>query len=258
MECKTYGELLVTHFPALKKGLGQVEVQDFRKDPPSSTVIPLDPSLDPAGNVERYFKKYKKAKRGLEFTAARIQETEQEIAYLDSALLQVDQAEDGEEVAMIRQELEEQKILPISAKHRDRKGRKETKEVSLPVRRLRSSEGLEIICGKHNVGNDYLLRKLARDNDLWFHAQGLPGSHVLLKVGRGDPPLSSILEAAAVAAYFSRGRDSTKVPVDYTLVRNVHRPRGARPGLVTYTHPKTILVVPDKEKVRKLVISENA
>ena len=183
-------------------------------------------------------------------TAGRLAATEREMAYLESVLFQVEEAADSEELEQIRQELEGERILTVPRKQ---KSRREKKEISLPVRRFRSSEGLEIFCGKHNVGNDYLLRKLARGNDLWFHAQGLPGSHVLLKVDPQDPRFESILEAATVAAYFSRGRGSTRVAVDYTAVRNVHRPKGAHPGFVTYFHQKTIMVSSDKEKVEKLL-----
>ena len=251
IELKAYGEILVAHYPKLKKGMRQIEALDFQQDPPRSILIPLDEALDAAGNVERYFRRYKKAKRGLEMTAGRLAATEREMAYLESVLFQVEEAEDAEQLEEIRSELEEEKILAITKK---RKLAKEKKEKSLPVRRFRSSEGLEIFCGKHNVGNDYLLRKLARGNDLWFHAQGLPGSHVLLKVDPQDPRFESILEAATVAAYFSRGRGSTRVAVDYTAVRNVHRPKGAHPGFVTYFHQKTIMVKPDKEKIEKLTV----
>ncbi|MCX5907901.1 MAG: NFACT family protein [Deltaproteobacteria bacterium] len=251
LECRVYGELLVANYPRLKKGLKEVEVQDFRQDPPGSMVVPLDGALDPAGNVERYFKKYKKAKRGLEFAAERSARTDREITYLESTIFEVEEAEDGEELAGIRKELEEGKILAASARA---KVGKEKKEPSLPVRRLRSSQGLEIYCGKNNLGNDFLLRRLAKGNDLWFHAQGFPGSHVLLKVGKEDPPYNAILEAAMVAAYFSRGRGSTRLPVDYTAAKNVHRPKGARPGLVTITQQKTVFVAPDKEKVEKLLL----
>ena len=249
IELKDYGEILVANYPRLKKGMRQIEVQDFRQDPPRSILIPLEEALDAAGNVQRYFRKYKKAKRGIEFIAARMAETEGEIAYIDSVLFQVEEAGNAEELAEVRKELEEERILRFSRKP---KAAKETKEASLPVRRLRSSEGLEIFCGKHNVGNDYLLRKVARGNDLWFHAQGLPGSHVLLKIGPGEPRWESILEAATIAAYYSRGRGSNRIAVDYTAVKNLHRPRGARPGLVTYSHQKTVLIKPDKEKVEKL------
>jgi predicted ribosome quality control (RQC) complex YloA/Tae2 family protein len=155
-------------------------------------------------------------------------------------------------VGTIRRELEEERIVSVPKKQ---KAGKEKKEVSIPVRRFRSSEGLEIFCGKHNLGNDYLLRHLARDNDLWFHSQGVPGSHVLLKVGRGgEAGPQSIMEAAAIAAHYSRGKGSTRVAVDYTRVKNVHRPRGAKPGMVTYFHQKTIFAKPDKEKAEKLLL----
>jgi len=249
LEAKDYGDLLTANYPRIKRGMREAEVLDYRQDPPRSILIPLDESLDPSANVQRYFKKYKKAKRGLEILSQRMEETEKEIVYLESVLFEVEAAEDTEEVEMIRRELEEERIIPVSKKQ---KAGKEEKEKSLPVRRFRSSEGLEILCGKHNLGNDYLLRHLAKDNDLWFHSQGLPGSHVLLKTGKGDPKPESILEAATIAAHYSRGSGSTRLPVDYTPVKNVHRPKGAKPGMVTYFHQKTIQVKPDKEKVERL------
>jgi predicted ribosome quality control (RQC) complex YloA/Tae2 family protein len=248
---KDLGDLLTANYPRLRKGMREVEALDYCQDPPRPIFIPLEESLDPSGNVQRYFKKYKKAKRGLEMASQRMEEAEREITYLESVLFEVEEAEDAEEVETIRRELEEERIVSVPKKQ---KAGKEKKEVSIPVRRFRSSEGLEIFCGKHNLGNDYLLRHLAKDNDLWFHSQGVPGSHVLLKVGRGEPGLQSILEAAAIAAHYSRGRGSTRVPVDYTLVKNVRRPRGAKPGMVTYYHQKTILAKPDKEKVEKLLL----
>jgi predicted ribosome quality control (RQC) complex YloA/Tae2 family protein len=249
---KDWGDLLTANYPRMRKGMREVEALDYSQDPPRPILIPLEESLDPSGNVQRYFKKYKRAKRGLEMTSQRMEEAEREITYLESVLFEVEEAEDAEEVETIRRELEEERIVSVPKKQ---KAGKEKKEVSIPVRRFRSSEGLEIFCGKHNLGNDYLLRHLARDNDLWFHSQGVPGSHVLLKVGRGgEAGPQSIMEAAAIAAHYSRGKVSTRVPVDYTLVRNVHRPRGAKPGMVTYYHQKTIFAKPDKEKAEKLLL----
>ena len=249
LESKDWGDILTANYPKLKKGMREIEALDYRQDPPQSILIPLDESLDPSGNVQRYFKKYKRAKRGLEMTSQRMEEAEREIVYLESVLFEVEAAEDAEEVETIRQELEEGKIISVPKKQ---KSVKEKKEASLPVRRFRSSDGLEIFCGKHNVGNDYLLRHLAKDNDLWFHSQGVPGSHVVLRIGRGEPKQGSILEAATIAAYYSRGRGSTRLPVDYTPVKNVRRPKGAKPGMVTIFHQKTVLVKPDKEKVERM------
>ena len=251
VELKAHGEILVANYPKLKKGMGQIEALDYRQEPPRSILISLDEALDPAGNVERYFKKYKRAKRGLEITSERIAKTEREIAYLESVLFQVEEAEDAEQLEEIRSELEGEKIQTIPKKQ---KSAREKKEMSLPIRRFRSSAGLEIFCGKHNIGNDYLLRKIARGNDLWFHAQGLPGSHVLLKVGPQEPKFNSIVEAAMIAAYYSRGKDAGRIAVDYTPVKNIHKPKGARPGFVTYSHQKTVMVKPDKEKVEKLTL----
>ncbi len=242
------GDLLVANYPLLKKGMREIEALDYRQDPPAPVIIPLDERLDPAGNVERFFSRYKKARKGLEVIASRLAETERETAYLESVLLEAEHAEEPEELEEIRGELQAEKILPPPRKAT----RKEERETSLPVRRFRSTEGLEIYCGKNNLGNDYLLRRLARGNDLWFHAQGLPGSHVLLRVGPQEPKFNSITEAAMVAAFYSRGRGAGSMPVDYTPVKNIHKPRGARPGFVTYTHQKTIFVIPDKEKIDRL------
>ena len=252
LELKAYGDILTANYPRLKRGMREVEALDFRQDPPTPILIPLDEALDPSGNVQRYFRKYKKAKRGLEFTSHRISQTEQEVAYLESVLFQTEEAEDAEELEAIRSEMEGEKIIIVSKR---KKSSKEKKEMSLPVRRFRASEGLEVFCGKHNLGNDYLLRHLARDNDLWFHVQGMPGSHVLLKLGRGEPKYESILEAASLAAYYSRGRGSTRLPVDYTEVKNLRRPKGAKPGMVIYFHQRTVMVKPDKELVEKVKIS---
>jgi predicted ribosome quality control (RQC) complex YloA/Tae2 family protein len=246
---KDYGDLLTANYPKMKKGMREVEAMDYRQDPPRLLLIPLDESLDPSGNVQRYFKKYKKAKKGLEMSSQRLEEAGKEKTYLESALFQVEEAEDAGELEAVRQELEEERFL---AAPRKAKTAGEKQEASIPVRRFRSSEGLEIFCGKHNLGNDYLLRRLARDDDLWFHAQGLPGSHVLLKVGKATPKQESIVEAATIAAFYSRGKGSTRLPVDYTLVKNVRRPKGAKPGMVIIFHQKTIMVRPDKEKVEKL------
>lgn len=249
LEFKDYGEILAANYPRMKKGMKEVEALDFRQDPPRPVLIPLEQALDAAGNVERYFKKYKKAKRGVEIAVGRLAQTDKEIAYLDSVLFQLDDVDDAQELDGIRRELEEERILPVS---RQERSARENREAELPVRRLRTSEGLEVLCGKHNAGNDYILRHLARGNDLWFHAQGLPGSHVVLKAGPKEPRPASILEAAMIAAYFSRGRGSTAVPVDYTQVKNLHRPKGARPGFVTFTRQKTVTVRPDRERVEKL------
>ena len=249
LKLKASGDLLVAHYAKLKKGMKEIEVRDYSVDPPVSIFIPLEEALDPAGNVERYFRKYKKARRGIEIVSGRLEETRKEMDYLESAHFQIEEAEDAEEFETVRGELEGEKILPLSLK---RKSGREKEEPALPVRRFRSSDGLEIFCGKSNIGNDYILRKLARGNDLWFHAQGYPGSHVLLRIGPGEPKFEAISEAATIAAFFSRGKGATRVPVDYTPARNVHRPKGARPGFVTYLHQKTILVKSDKEKVEKL------
>ncbi len=249
LQLKDWGDILKANYPKLKKGMKEIAAWDYTQDPPQSLIIPLNESLDPAANVERYFRHYKKAKRGLEMVAERIEATERELYYLESVLYQIEEAEDGETLAEIKEELIGAKILTIPKRP---KKKQEEIESALPVREFRSQEGLAIYCGKHNLGNEYLLRHLARGNDLWFHAQGIPGSHVLLKVGKKEPNFSSLLEAAMVAAYYSKGKDAGKVAVDYTEVKNLRKPKNSRPGYVTYFHQKTLFVAPDKDRVEKL------
>lgn len=249
LRLKEWGDVLLANYSKLKKGMKEIEAWDYSQDPSSSLIIPLDESLDPAGNVGKYFRKYKKAKRGLEMVGERIAATEKELNYLESVLYQIEAAEDGEALAEIREELTEARILG-PAKSPKKQGQKI--EGSLPFREFRSQEGLTIYCGKHNMGNEYILRHLARGNDLWFHTQGIAGAHVLLKVAKGEPTFNSIIEAATVAAYYSRGKDAGKIPVDYTKVKNVRKPKGARPGYVTYFHQKTVFVTANKDEIEKL------
>lgn len=248
LQLKDWGDVLVANYPRLKKGMKEIEAWDYAQDPPRLVKIPLDESLDAAANVERYFRKYKKAKRGLEMVAERIEATEKELNYLESVLYQLEEAEDGTALAEIREELMEARILTRPKT----KKKSEGKEESLPVREFRSQEGLPIYCGKHNLGNEYLLHHFARGNDLWFHAQGIAGSHVVLKVGKKEPNFTSILDAAKIAAYYSKGKDAGKIPVDYTEMKNIRKPKGSRPGYVTYFQQKTVWVMPNKEEVEKL------
>lgn len=249
LQLKEWGDVLLANYSKLKKGMKEIEAWDYSQDPSRSLIIPLDESLDPTGNVEKYFRKYKKAKRGLEMIGERIAATEKELNYLESVLYQIEAAEDGEALAEIREELTEARILSPAMSQK----KKEQKiEGSLPFWEFRSPEGLTIYCGKHNLGNEFLLRHLARGNDLWFHAQGLPGSHVLLKVWNKTPNFTSILQAAMIAAYYSKGKDAGKIPVDYTEVKNVRKPKDSRPGYVTYFHQKTIFITAHKDEVEKL------
>lgn len=249
LQLKNLGEILVANYSKLKKGMKEIEAWDYSQVPPRPLIIPLEERLDPAANVENYFRRYKKAKRGLEMVASRKEITEREIAYLESVLYQIEAAEDAEVLGEIREELMEAKILTAP---RWKRKRGEKGEGSWPVRQFRTQEGLTIYCGKHNRGNEFLWRHLARGNDLWFHAQGIPGSHVLLKVGTKQPSPSSIVEAAMVAAYYSKGKEAGKIPVDYTEVKNLRKPPDSRPGYITYFHQKTIYVEARKEAIEKI------
>jgi predicted ribosome quality control (RQC) complex YloA/Tae2 family protein len=154
-----------------------------------------------------------------------------------------------QEIDEVRQELSEQGYL--SSKHFKNKFKKN--KPSAPLR-FRSSDGFDIFIGKNNKQNDQLTLKLSASNDLWMHTQNIPGSHVIIKNSGQTIPDSSLLEAALLAAYHSKAKFSSGVPVDYTYVKNVKKPPGSKPGMVTYTNFKTIIVTPDEKKVNKLKI----
>lgn len=248
LEGYALGELLVSNLHAFKRGMKEVRLTDYTKVPPEEVDVPLDETLGPKENAERYFKRAKKSKTGLQLLAERIPETEREVEYLEGLLYQHGEAgqhgeaETEEEIEELRRELAEGGYLK-----KVREGRaKERAAAAEPVRRFTSSEGFEVVCGKSGRGNDMIVGKLARNDDIWFHVQGCPGSHVLVKVaGRaGELTRKTIEEAAALAAWHSKARGAAKVDVIYTEARNVKKPRGAKPGLVTVKEHKAIRVRP--------------
>ena len=222
----------------LRKGLTESVLTGY--DGTGETVA-LDPKRTPAGNAELYFKKYKKARAGRDIIAVRLHQTEEEVNFLKSLLHDSEKAEDEQALLGIRSKLKEKGyILEVQQTERTDNG-----HATGPVRRI-SFQGWEIVVGKNAAGNDFITTRLARSNDLWLHAEGLPGSHVLVRdPERKGVPHEVLLKAAGIAAYYSRGRSSGKIPVTYTDARNVKKPKGAKRGLVVLFGNKTIMAVPD-------------
>lgn len=237
-----YGELLTAYMHQIKRGMKKIELENYY-EPGKTVTIELDPSKSPSENAQAYFQKYNKAKNAVDIVKQQIEETLENIAYYELLLTQMEKA-DLEDIAEIREELEEQGIIK-------RKQQKQKKKNEKPkVETYQSSEGIPILVGKNNKQNEYLTLKLANKNDTWLHAKDIPGSHVVIRSERfGD---ATLREAAMLAAYFSKAKQSSNVAVDYTKIRYVKKPNGAKPGFVTYTNQKTLYVTPDEELVRQL------
>ncbi len=246
---RLFGELLTANMYRLKRGMSSVTVENYyEKDCPPVTV-PLDPMLTPQENAQLFFKKYNKAKNTRQALESRISSALEELEYLETVKTYAELASTAEELDEIALELARggyntgRQDAVIS-----RTGRKKVKTVPFPLAFL-SSEGFTILVGRNNTQNDYLTAKMAADTDIWLHARGLPGAHVIIRTGGREVPPLTLKEAATLAAYYSKGRSAKNVLVDYTLKKHVRKPKGARTGMVVYEQEKTITVVPDEELV---------
>ena len=232
------GELILANKQLLSKGQESAELTGY--DVKTITVM-LDPARTPAGNAERYFRRYKKARAGLSVMQERLREAGEEIGFLDSVRKDLESlGEDRDALAGIRS------LLALRGYIRDEPGSAVAARTptAQPYRSI-VHEGWTILVGKSAAGNDYITR-LARPDDLWLHAEGMPGSHVVVRnPEKRDIPDAVLRRAAGLAAYHSKGKGSSRVPVAYTRAANVKKPKGAPPGLVTLTSRKTVMAAPE-------------
>jgi predicted ribosome quality control (RQC) complex YloA/Tae2 family protein len=242
---RLYGELLTANLYAIKRGDKQVEVINYYDENGSTVTIPLDPQKSPSENAQSYFQKYQKAKNSVQIVQEQIERTKQEIDYFERLLQQMESAS-PKDVEEIREELVEEGYL----RARQAKQTKKQKQEKIELEKYIASDGTEILVGKNNKQNDYLTNKLAHKDEVWLHTKDIPGSHVVIR--SKNPSEQTILEAANLAAYFSKARQSSSVPVDYTKVRYVKKPSGAKPGYVIYENQQTIYVTPDEDLVIKM------
>ena len=243
-------ELIMANIHQISRGSVRVSLDNFYDVPGSKADINLNPELGPVENAQTYFKKYAKAKRASK-TAARIEEqTLKELDYLACVETNLNMASADQEISEIKEELNKQGYL------KDNSGPRKVKTVHKTPQPLvfKLSEGFTALVGKTNRQNDYLVTHLAKDNDIWLHVKDYPGAHVIIKTEKSlsETPAGVLLEAACLAAHFSKARQNKNVPVDYTFRKNVHKPPGAKPGFVTYTGQRTINANPDEEMVLKL------
>lgn len=238
------GELLTSNLYAVERGMTEVSVVNYYDENGESIMIPLNPQKSPSENAQNYFSRYQKAKNAVKIVHEQIEKADEEIVYLEQLLQQLESAS-TKDVEEIREELEEEGYLRV---------RKQTKKKKANVKPVlenyTSSDGTQILVGKNNKQNDYLTNRVAGKEDIWLHTKDIPGSHVVIK--SPDPSEETIKEAAKIAAYFSKARESSSVPVDFTEVKQVKKPKGAKPGFVIYEGQQTVYVTPDLDLVRSL------
>ncbi|MGA8942072.1 MAG: NFACT RNA binding domain-containing protein [Thermoactinomyces sp.] len=244
---RIFGELITAHLHEIKRGDSRVEVTNFYEPDAPKVTIELDPTLSPAKNAQRYFKKYNKLKASRKWNQEQIEKAREENRYLESVIVQMENASLGD-IEQIHEELIEEGWIKRPA--RKKKPRK--KEEPVPYKAT-ATDGTVILIGKNNKQNDYLTHKLAAASNIWLHTKEIPGSHVVIRSHTASE--QTLREAAMLAAYFSKARESSQVPVDYTLIRHVKKPSGARPGFVTYDHQQTIYVTPRKDVIMRLLDS---
>lgn len=244
---RLYGELLTAQLYQLKQGPEAV-VKNFYDPEQKEITIPMDPSKTPNENAQRYFKRYNRAKNGAEKAAHQAAQTKEEMAYLTSIQESLELSEGLDQIKEIRSELEDAGYL----KRQSRKKGQKAEPASPPM--TVHYQDYTILIGRNNKQNDQLTLRTANGGDLWLHTKDIHGAHVIIRrQGDGSFPDEVKTKAAELAAWFSKARFSAQVPVDATLKKFVHKPKGAKPGMVIYTDQETLYVTPKEEVLTPLL-----
>ena len=230
---KEQGDILAASIYTLKRGMTSLTTYDFYNNKEIS--IPLDPQITPQENLEKLYKKYNKLKRGMEANKRRFIEINEELNYLNSIKLFIDNSSNTDNLKLIQEELISQGYIKLQQKKGNRK--KQIKEIGYGVLEF---EGFKILYGRNNIENDNLTFKVASKEDIWLHSKNIPGSHVIIKANEITEEM--LLKGAEVAAYFSKSSPGDKISVDYTKKRYINKPKGSKPGFVTYENEKNILI----------------
>ena len=240
------GDLLSANMYAIQKGETSVKLQNFYDENLAELEIALDPALTPQQNAQKYYKNYRKAKTAEEKLTEQIGLAQTELTYIDSVFESLALAENERDLNEIRAELAEQGYVRRRACKKNQK----QPALSAPLK-FKTSDGFTVLVGRNNRQNDKLTMKDANNNDIWFHTKNIPGSHTVLVTDGKAPTETAMEEAAVLAAQHSRAKDSAQVPVDYTQIRYVSKPQGAKPGMVIYVQYKTVYVDPTTESKAK-------
>ncbi len=242
---RIFAELITAHQYSLKKGLPYYDLPNYY-DNNNLLRVPADPALSPIQNSQKYYKEYKKTYTAEKMLKDLIENGKEEIVYLESVLDSLTRAESETELVEIKKELIEGGYVRL------RKQDKVKKSAPLPPICFYSSDGFKILVGRNNIQNDKLSLKSSAKNDVWLHTKDFPGAHVVIVAGQKEISDIAINEAAVVAAVYSKASNSSKVPVDFTQIKNLKKPNGAKPGKVIYHIYNTIYVTPDSEVADKL------
>lgn len=240
---RIYGELLNTYGYGLQEGAKKLEALNYYTN--EMVTIPLDDQLSPSENAKKYFDRYGKLKRTFEALTTLIEETKDEIDHLESISTALDIALTEDDLVQIKEELIEFGYI------RKKKGDKKARTKSRPFHYI-SSDGFHMYVGKNNYQNDELTFKFATGNDWWFHAKGMPGSHVIVKTEGEELPDRTFEEAGKLAGYYSKGRDNDKVEIDYLQKKNVKKPNKSAPGFVVYYTNYSLTIHPDITGIEQL------
>ena len=244
---KRLGDLITSNLYQLEKGMSRVKVIDYFDESCPEIEIDLDIRLSPQQNAQRYYKLYNKAKTAETVLTVQVEQGERDVDYLESVLAAIGEAECEQDLSQLREELRQTGVLSNKQQKNQR-----IKPVRARPYEYRTSDGFAVFAGKNNLQNDLLTMKTAFKSDIWFHTQKIHGSHVILVADGREPTDQAMTEAAMIAAYHSKARSSSLVPVDYTPVRYVKKPTGARPGFVIYHVYQTAYVTPDPDRIDAL------
>ena len=243
---RLYGDIITANIYKIKKGDLRLITENFYSEECEEIIVPLDADLTPSENAQKYYARYNKLKNTLIFAKEQLEKTQADIVYLTSVQVALENCENLKELAEIKSELVGEGYIKRSKLAGNKK-----EKPAMPEKFL-SSDGFEILVGKNNKQNDNLTLKLASGNDIWFHTKNIPGSHTVIVSGGKKVPDTTMTEAAMLAAYYSKARNSVNVPVDYTIIKNVKKPAGAKAGMVIYVDYKTAYVTPNEEKIKEL------
>jgi len=236
---KIKGDLLTSYIYTLKKGDSECTLLNFYSENEEDYIkIALDKTKTPSENVQRYYKKYNKLKISEEYAKVQLEKNIEEIEYLNSVLTNIINAESYDEIDEIKNELIETKYIKFRKNNKNSKKLKTSKP-----HHFVSSDGIDIYVGKNNLQNDNLSLKFANKNHLWLHAKDIPGSHVI--ICSFDVPNKTLEEAAIIAGFYSKGKNSSKLSIDYTKVKELKKPNGSKPGMVIYHTNKTLIINPN-------------
>ena len=233
------GDLISSNMFRLRKGMSRCELENFYAEGSPAVAIELDPSLTPPQNAQKYYREYRKASVAENYLRTQIEAGRSELEYLDTVFEELSRAGGETELSEIREEL----IAEGYLKNRGKKSVQRPRE-SAPIHFI-SDDGFPILVGRNNRQNDRLTLRTAEKTDVWLHTHNIPGAHVIIRAGGRPVPETTLTQAAVLAAYHSKAKDSSQVPVDYTPVRNIRKPAGAKPGKVIYEGYHTAYVKPD-------------